>query len=517
MKQIRHIPSKKNSFTWIFSLGLIVWGIALRAVEVLNGNALFGLDQGRDYLAAYNIVVHHKLTLIGAEAGSGVAGISGIFHGPGYFYLISLAYVLFHGNPAGGEVFMFLFGVAALVLSAWVGYKMFGKLGSVLFLFFTAVSPLIVSQSRFVWSSHPITVFVILALYFVYRIPDKPKVFAPLAVFVAGFTYNSQLGVAVPLTVSILLALPVIFRIRDWKVYLYALLALGLAFLPMILFDIRHGFMDVRSAIAYIQAGTGVSGSIFDPKRLASHRFDYWNNFYNTFTFEFGWISWQVQMIILYVTIPFVGLGLFLVRGKKEKRFVWFLLFMIAFTWAAYLLLNNTVWDYYLTHTRIAFILLFTIAGVALWQRKNLFIAKLGLVVGIVFIGTVLCGSVFRQYISYTLDIRDVHVYDKILGKRLVIDTIYHDAQGQPFSVFEFVPGVYTYPYDYLFETYGKTRYGYEPTYDKNGLAYLIIEPDKSQPWRQNGWLQTVVQGGSSVWVRTLLNGLILEKRIYPK
>ena len=519
MKKIRHtisfLTSKRNVITWILILGIIVWGIALRAVEVINGNYLFGLDQGRDYLAAYNIIVQHKLTLIGAEAGSGVAGINGIFHGPGYFYLISLAYVLFRGDPMGAELFMFLFGIAALALSAWVGYKMLGRVGSVLFLFFTAVSPLIVSQSRFIWSSHPITLFVILALYLVYRIPDNPKLFAPLAVFVAGFSYNSQLGVSVPLTVSILVSLLLVFRIRDWKVYLYTLFALGLAFLPMILFDIRHGFTDVRSALAYLSSGTAVSGSMFEAKRLASHAFDYWNNFYNTFTFEFGWIPWHIQMIVLYATIPFVGLGLFLVRGKKEKRFVWFLLLMIVLTWGAYLLLNNIVWDYYLTHTRIAYILLFAFAGVALWQARKTFYAAIGLAVGIVFLCTIVCGSVFRQYISYTLDIHDMGVYDKIVGKRLVIDTIYRDAQGQPFSVFVFLPGVYTYPYDYLFQTYGSMRYGSVPSHDKKGLAYLIIEPDKSQPWRQNGWLQTVVQGGRSVWIKTLLNGLILEKRIY--
>ncbi len=507
--------SRRNIFFCAVIIGILIWGIALRAVELINGNFLFGLDQGRDYLAAYNIIVHHKLTLIGAEAGSGVAGINGIFHGPGYFYLISLAYLLFRGNPIGGEIFMFLFGVAALVMSAWVGYKMLGRLGSVLFLFFTAVSPLIVSQSRFIWSSHPITVFVILALYFVYRIPDNPKLFAPLAVFIAGFSYNSQLGVSIPLTASVIVSLPLIFRIRDWKVYMYTLIALGFAFLPMILFDMRHGFTDVRSAISYLSSGTATNGSMFEAKRLASHAFDYWNNFYNTFTFEFGWIPWHTQMIMLYITIPFVGLGLFLVRGKNEKRFVLFLLLMIVLTCGAYLLLNNIVWDYYLTHTRIAYILLFTFAGVALWRVNKLLVAKIGLLVGIVFLVMVACGSVFRQYVSYTVDIRDLGVYDKIIGKRLVIDTIYQDAHGQPFSVFEFVPGVYTYSYDYLFQTYGNTRYGYVPAHEKKGLAYLIIEPDTSQPWRQNGWLETVVQGGSSIWIKTMLNGLILEKRIF--
>jgi dolichyl-phosphate-mannose--protein O-mannosyl transferase len=186
---------------------LMVWGILLRSPEIISGNYLFGHDHGRDYLAAYNIAVNHKLTLIGAEAGSGVAGINGIFHGPGYFYLIALAYALFQGNPIGAQVFMLLFGIAALIAAAWTGYKMFGRVGSVLFLFFVAVSPLIVSQSRFIWSSHPITVFILLALYFVYKIPDNPKIYAPLSVFIAGFTYNSQLGVSVPLTVSILFSI----------------------------------------------------------------------------------------------------------------------------------------------------------------------------------------------------------------------------------------------------------------------------------------------------------------------
>jgi len=508
-------PQSKLSLFFIIILGIFLWGTALRIVELINGNFLFGVDNGRDFLAAYNIVVNHKLTLIGSEAGSGVAGINGIFHGPGYFYLIALSYVLFHGDPIGAEIFMLIFGLVTLLVSAWVGYKMLGKLGAVLFMFFTAISPLVVSQSRFIWSVHPITVFVILALYFVYRIPDKPHFYVPLAVLAAGFTYNFQIGVAIPLTASILLSLPILFKIRDWKTYVYAFIALIFAFFPMLLFEMRHGFMAVRSALAYISSG-GSGGSIFEAKRISSHAFDYWNNFYNTFTFEFGWIPWNIQMIMLYITMPVVFLGLFKVHEGKMKRFVWFLLFMIVFTCLAYLLLNNTVWDYYLTHNRFAYILLFIIAGIALLRSlKQSLVSKMGVVIGMIFIAVVFCGSIFRMYITYTLDLHDMGVYDKIYGKRLVIDTIYKDAAGKPFSVLVFMPSVYTYPYTYLFETYGKSKYGYVPKDDKVGLAYLVIEPDKNQPWRQKGWLETVVQGGKSIWVKTLLNGLILEKRIY--
>ena len=119
------------------------------------------------------------------------------------------------------------------------------------------------------------------------------------------------------------------------------------------------------------------------------------------------------------------------------------------------------------------------------------------------------------MYVSYTSDLGDTGKFEKIQGKRFVLDTIYKDANGQPFSVFVFIPSVYTWPYDYLFKTYGKQTYGYEPGRQKKGLAYLISEPDNDKPWRQNGWLETVVQGGKTIWIKTLLNGLILERRQY--
>lgn len=507
----------KNTYVPILIISIFLWGIALRSVELINGNYLFGHDHGRDYLAAYNIVENHKQTLIGAEAGSGVAGINGIFHGPGYFYLISLAYLLFHGNPIGGQIFMLVFGILALLVSCYMGFKIFGKVGSVVLLFFIAVSPLIVSQSRFIWSTHPITLFILFAVYFVYKIPQNPRKFAPLAVFISGFTYNSQLGVAVPLTLAVLLSLPLIYKIRDVRVYIYCAFAFFLAFLPMFIFEARHGFMAIRSAWGYVLHGSTAGGSMFEAKRLYLHGLDYWYNFTNTFTFEFGWISNYVQKIVLLLFLPFIVFGLFQVRELRHRRFIAFLILMIITTWAGYLVLNNTVWDYYLTHVRLGYILLFTYAIVSFIQKKkNVFFRSLGMLFSVIFLLVLFIGSMFRMYITYTSDLHDTGKFEKIQGKRFVLDTIYRDANGQPFSVFVFIPSVYTWPYDYLFKTYGRQTYGYEPDLEKKGLAYLIIEPDISKPWRQKGWLETVVQGGETVWTKTILNGLILEKRVYP-
>src|SRR3989338_11548996 len=109
-------------------LFVLIIGISLlsRSIEVLNKNYIFGFDQGRDYLAVKNIVIDHKLTLIGSEIGAGVAGFRGIFHGPFYYYLLSLPFIIFRGDPYGGMVLMFILGIATIFLCYIIGRRLFG-------------------------------------------------------------------------------------------------------------------------------------------------------------------------------------------------------------------------------------------------------------------------------------------------------------------------------------------------------------------------------------------------------
>ena len=67
-------------------LGLIfIFGFLVRAIEVLTNNYIFLFDQGRDYLVVKEIVLNHKLTLIGAST-----GLHGIFSGPFWYYLLTI-------------------------------------------------------------------------------------------------------------------------------------------------------------------------------------------------------------------------------------------------------------------------------------------------------------------------------------------------------------------------------------------------------------------------------------------
>lgn len=497
---------KKYYIPFIFVL--FAWGIALRAVEIVGGNYLFGFDQGRDYMAAYNIVENRKLTLIGPEIGAGSAGLSNVFHGPGYYYLIALMYKVFAGDPYGGIVLMFLFGIGTLVLSYLTVSKMFGRVAALTALFLVGVSPLIAPQSRFLWNSHPTSFFIVLVFYFTYLISKKPNLYAPLAIFVAGLIYNFELAIAVPLVIAVFLSLPIIYKIKNLRTYLYSLCAGIVAFSPAIVFEMRHGWMGLRSLWNYVIFGTfGASG--ISLLRIGDHLQSYMNNAKDSFIIAGGLLPlWTYKALCIGL---FLSLLVFsqTVKNIQKRKFFSFLFLTLCVSYIVLLFLNNSVWNYYLIHAHFIYMYIFAyIAATSIAKRW------LTIVFGL-FLISMLVSSYKRIILNWRHDLIDFGGIEKIRGKRQAIDYIYHDAAGRKFSVFTFMAPVYTYPYDYLFKTYGRDTYGYSPEHEKKGLVYLLIEPDNSKPWTYKGWLETVIVDGDIISTTTLQTGHIIQKRMF--
>jgi len=507
MKTINRIGIK------IGAIAVIAWGIALRAVEVLNGNYLFGFDQGRDYLAAYNIAVNHKLTLIGAEVGAGFAGLNGLFHGSGYYYILSVMHFLFHGDPYGGLLLMLIFGTAALVLTYFFTKNALGNATAIISTFLVAISPLLAPQSRFIWNHHPTTFFIIIFFFFMYRINKRPRVYAPLAVFTACFIYHFELAIAVPLAIAACLSFPFIFHIKDIKTYIYCFIALIVALSPLFLFEIRHGWMAFRSFWTYI-----IGGSLQLPvAQTAGHLKAFLYNAVNSFPTEKTFLPEGAYIALVYFLIAFLMYLSFHAKPALHKKFFRFLLLTLAVSYGVLFFLRNDIWDYYLIHAHIVYIFIFAYAATFFWKnkRKSFSNASVFIVLSVYFVAMTI-STTQRMIINYTYDYHDLGGIEKIKGKKIAIDHIYKDANGRPFSAFIFVPAIYTYPYDYLFLTYAKEKYGYAPGKNKIGLVYLIIEPDHRKPWTYKGWLETVIKDGNILNTQTLKTGHIIQKRMFP-
>lgn len=476
-----------------------------RSIEVLNKNYIFGFDQGRDYLAVKNIAVDHKLTLIGSEVGAGAAGLNGIFQGPAYYYFLSIPFLLTKGDPYSGVILMFIFSVSSVVFSYFFGRKVFGVVGGLIVVLLLALSPMFIAQARFTWNSNPSTLFILLALFFTYLGIGKKNKYIFLSSFFAAFVYNFQFAVSIPLSISIILFYIFIIKLKDIKKYLILFLGFIIAFLPMLLFEIRHNFMGMRGFIGYLFGPKDIGTSFLPSQRLIT---DHISSFFNAFMDVFPKNIMPEQTLLLIVLVPAIY---YFCKEKNQdlRKFIGFLFLLIPIHFLVFLFFRNAVWVYYLIGLNVAYVLLFSYSVASSFRRNNQII-KIFYVLFLLFILT----KTLPMFINiFNYDIRDYGGTAKIKGKTDAIDFIYNDAKGKRFSLFIFSPPIYTYPYDYILWWHAREKFGYLPGTVKNGMFYLLIEKDKDQLWYK-GWLETVIKDGTVLWEKTLPSGFIVQKRV---
>ena len=498
------LTSKINRFFFPVLLLLIIFlSLFPRSIEVLNGNPVFGFDQGRDYLVAKQIVVDHKFTLIGAEIGSGSAFIQGVFQGPFYYYFLSAAFIIFNGNPNGAVVLMLIFSLATIVFSFYFGKKLFNFPFGLLTSLLIAISPEFISQARFAWAPYPESIFILLSFYFTYFF-RKRNLNILLASFFAGFIYNFEFAIAVPLSITLVLYSVFLFR-KDLRKYLYLFLGFFISYSPMLFFEIRHGFTGLKGLISYLTNSSHMSA----PSN-GSFILDHTKSFIYSFKEAFPINNFNFSIIFF---IALIICSIYLLNKEKNinlKYFFCFLIFLIPVNFFVFYFLKNTVWNYYLTDLSLSYILLLSYIVFSLYNKKYYRLS----ILTFVFIGFLVVLAINSAIKVSVYDYSDYGGTAKLKGKIDAIDYIYKDAGGKPFGEFTFSPPIYTYPYDYLLWWYGKRKYNYIPYQEKKGTFYLLIEPDGARPWTYKGWLETVIKTGNVEWTKTLPNGFIVQKRI---
>lgn len=475
-----------------------------RAVDTLNQNPIFGFDQGREYLAARNIVVNHKLMLIGTELGAGSAGISGLFHGPIYYYFLTIPFILFNGNPAGGIWLMLGFGLSSILFGYYLGRKIFNNYIGILIALLMSISPILIAQSRFLWSPNPPTLFILLSFYFTYLLSqNKKNLFIFLAAFFAGFVYNFEMAIAIPLSLALFIYSIYILR-KEFNKYLYLILGYLLVFSPMVFFEIRHGFMGLKGIINYLFSHK--ENPSFNLSSVLDHLQSFIFNFKDTFPINNFYFALCFFILILTLTVYFLRKE----KNNDLKYFFSFLFFLTPINFFVFSFLKNTVWSYYLTDLSLSYILLLSYVIFSLYNKKHYKFSFISPILIIVLLSFGLSSAIKTSIYDYS----DYGGVAKLKGKIYAIDYIYKDANGKPFGLLVFSPPVYTYPYDYLLWWHGEKKYGYIPYSDKKGTFYLLIESDSGKPWSYKGWLETVIKTGNVEWTKTLPSGFIIQKRI---
>lgn len=255
--------------TEVFGLVLILLlSILLRLYKLPEYMTFLG-DEGRDAIVVKNILVNHHLPLLGPTS-----SVGNIYLGPLYYYMMAASMSVWWLNPIAAAVMVALLGTAAVGLVYYLTRQWGNSIGASVAAILYSISPVNIIYSRSSWNPDPAPFFALLGVVGFYK-SHQTKNYLWLAL--TGFA----IAAAVQMHYLSLILLPVfgVIWIRETvslkvtqsaiqnlgKGTLLAVLAFLLTMLPLVIFDLRHNFMNFH-ALNTIFSGqdSAVSFNIFD-------------------------------------------------------------------------------------------------------------------------------------------------------------------------------------------------------------------------------------------------------------
>lgn len=474
MKKMLHIPQKIISKVLLYSknnpylLFLIIFVVAARLPVLVDRLIPFQFDHGKDAIGTFHMWQTFSPKLIGPWT-----SIPGLFFGPAWYYMLLPGMVLTNGDPVASVITMILIGLLTIVVT----YRSFGRTTATLL----ATSSLFYTITTSAWNPFPMVGVSIVLLAVLQHVEKAKKITGVTAALLGffsalGFHFSTAFAIFYP----ILIILSLLFKkIRiSSKIVITALIAFIIPFIPQILFEISHNFIEVKGVLAYLQNGDS------DPASL--------NKFQNVLHVTWG----ELQSIILppsYFELPlinhiiFFSFALLLVFGlvfyfrhPKKQQFplskdaaLWFTLPLLAFTF-----LHFNLW-YVLPLAAFTFIVLGTFLDQtnALVRRAFLVLCFISAITKVVFYiqtdkDSLLAGTTFLPI------------------KEQAIEYIYEQTEGKPFASYQYMPDIYDYPYQYLYFKSAlngeilPTEFSYKP----GETAYI---PEKAELLQKFSKMQT--------------------------
>lgn len=278
-------------------------GIFLRFFR-LEQFANFLADQGRDAIIIKRIATLEHLTAIGPPT-----SIGHVFLGPFYYYFIAPWLLIFNFNPVGLVFGVAFFSTAYLIINYFIAKDFFDKKTALLSTIFLTFSTTLIEFSRFSWNPNLLPLFSLLTFFFLVKGVGK-KSFVLMAAFGAFLSFSIQLHyLALFLIPPSVVYLSVKF-FQQKKQIIFNLSASALSLIsfiicssPLIIFDLKHQFINSKSFIALFKTPGQIATNKIDNLLIS---FNYLNKY--VFNIELPIIITSLLLLLL--------LGLFIYNLK---------------------------------------------------------------------------------------------------------------------------------------------------------------------------------------------------------
>lgn len=234
---------KKHYFT-ISLLIIFFLGFFLRFWNYSNR---FGLayDQAHDVLVAREALRQVKIPLVGPFSSAGPFQTSGT-----WYWIIMFGSALYMNSILTPWIVMTLLSSLTILLAGYFGKRIIGNTFGLLLALFMAISTAQVEQSINLTNQTPIPIFSFLAVIFAFFYLQKNRnIYAFCLGLTSAFAASIHLqGVAIALLVFWTFLMNGKVRIKS---YIYAILGAVIPFLPLLLWDSAHGYVNFKNMFTY--------------------------------------------------------------------------------------------------------------------------------------------------------------------------------------------------------------------------------------------------------------------------
>lgn len=455
-----------------FCLVVLIGIFLLNLIHIYRGDIVFHTDIARDFLVMEEIIQDKKPTLIGPKSG----GVSGVFHGPAWYYLNLPVFYLSGGNPAIIAIFWLTLYLFGLYLFYFLSKKILGS--QVALVSTTLLASLSMFMSMALGQQSPSLFLSIVLLYFVYSyLQDYRWWQASAAMLVLGFMIQFQMAFGGPML--LIFGPYLIYKIIKTKKYAH-LLALGSIFIPLstfILFDLRHDFLQSRSVMRYFSERD--ANDDWTVIKYANLRL--WA-IIDCFSIIKTSAILKILTAVLSLT-AFVFAGVINKKSSHNKpQQFWFIsLLMIAGFWLITVPFRGEIQGYYYESLLPVICLWF---GYALLKFKN----KVGVVLLLLIISFNFYTGIKNAYHYLFSDVTDYEINWSFYSK--LANDIY-DNTDQEFGYYVFTTDQFGYQAKYAISFYSKKLSRKILLNKKAAITYLIIgKNDYKNPYANEDFWQ---------------------------
>lgn len=492
----------KKAVSIVSLLAITCLYAVIRVPSLLSHYVAYTYDQGRDFIAGANIVLFHKIPFIGPTT-----GVNGLFHGSWWYYLLSLPYLLFSGQPIGYYWFNFFIQFILLVGLIVFLKKEFGLLVAILFGLLITLSPYFTFISLFVGNNVMVLPALLTFLICNYYLFQEKRV-SPLLLFVTGlslaFVGEFELSFGIFLIPLYLIAF-IFFKSLSMALFqrngLYFLLGLMLGFAPRILFELKNSFPQTKVLLSFL----------FHPKlynspspylsRLSERWILFQGYFFELFTEKFF-----ANIFLFSITVIAVITVISVIKKRtKIQPVLFFYLYLLGGLFLLATLYKDFFWKNYYEGIHYIFIFIFiTIVGQHI-HKKYLLIKRAFLISLCLGLGALAMLQLSKM---------QKPPFDGLQVQESVINSILKNQdQNKEYCLRIYTPSVIPHTYNYLF-LINKMMPSSEWV---NGECWFIVESD-SYKKRRDDWLEVhIPKDKHTVEIKTIKDIEVRHYKVLPQ